>query len=389
MASLALAAAAIGGCGTSDTGASQFVATPDGAVPDSNPTLVPTLEAGVAGLAGCASATDQAMKIPVYMLIVLDGSGSMVDAHKWEAVVPALDSIFDDLEKRADPAFGVGLTVFADQNDPTITDFTAGPYDRMDVPVAFVDAAQHQALHARIDLTSPNLGTPTFEVLTGQFPLLEAFQPAAPLLPGGKKVLVFMTDGVPDPDMPAGINEGPYSLKLAQDESTKAPPGGPVTTFAVGVGPLPGSPTDYDPRWMGAMAIAGGSPNQPCDPNETLNPMNMCHFQITPGSQTAAQLTQEFIDTLNKIRQKVLSCEFVLDKNIPGGGMLDPSKVNVVYTSGAGVQTLLPEDGANGWTYDDPTDPTEVILHGATCDTVKADVDGKIDIVLGCVTITK
>jgi hypothetical protein len=371
------------GCGAGDSG-SAFQRGAD-AGKDIDTTPFPTLEAGVPGLAACATATARAQKVPVYMLFVVDGSGSMDNDNKWAALVPALDAIFDDFQTRADSAFGVGMTIFADKNDPTIGDTTAGPYNKMDVPIAFVDQAQHDKLRARVDGTQPNLGTPTYEVLSGQFPLLESFAPAAPLASDGKRVLVMMTDGVPDPDMPAGQNEGPWSLKLVGDEFAKTPPAGPITTFAVGIGALSGQ-ADYNPTFMGQLAMAGGAPNRPCDPNEATNPSNMCHFQITPGGQTVAQLEQAFIDTINKIRTRVLSCDFKLQS---AGGTLDPAKVNVVYTNGQGVQTLVPKDTSDGWTYDDDQHPTLVTLHGAVCDQVKADAQAKVDVVIGCLTVIR
>ena len=68
--------------------------------------------------------------------------------------------------------------------------------------------------------------------------------------------------------------------------------------------------------------------------------------------------------------------------------MIDPTKVNVIYTSGAGMSTLFAQDPTNGWTYDDPTNPTQVILHGTDCTTVKGDPKGSISIELGCATKT-
>jgi hypothetical protein len=340
-------------------------------------------------LNACAKAQAQALKVPIYMHIVLDGSGSMADDNKWIAAVGALDAIFDELFAEQNPAIGLGLTVFGDANDTTITDTTAGPYPtKTDVPVGFVTPAQHLALRQRIDLSAPNLGTPTYEVMSGVFPVMETFVPQAPLRTGGRRLVVLMTDGVPDPDMPAGQNEQPYTLKLVQNEFNKTPPAGPITTFAVGVGPLgpPTVPVQYDPRWLGALAMAGGAPNLPCDPNEVNNPANMCDFQITPGSLTADQLKQQFIDTITKIRSIALGCDYTLDKS---GGPIDPTQVNVVFTDGSGNQTLLPQDPNNGWTYDDPTDPSEVILHGQSCTEAKGDPNGKIDIVIGCKTVIK
>jgi hypothetical protein len=299
-------------------------------------------------------------------------------------VVGALDAIFDDFKAQASPAFGVGFTIFADREDKTITDTSAGPYSKMDVPIAFVDPAQHNRLRARVDLTEPYLGTPTFEVLSGQYPLLEAYNAAPPLLPDGKKVLVFMSDGIPDPDMPAGQNEGPWSLALAQTQHAKG-----ILTFSVGIGSIPPPTTGdivYDPKFMGALAVAGGTANPGCNPNEEASAGKMCHFQITPGGKPVAQLKQEFIDALNKIRTSVLTCEFKLTRT---QGDIDPARVNVIYTNGTnGQQTLVPK-GQNGWVYDDPNNPTKVILTGSVCDTVKADPRGKVEVVVGCKTVIK
>src|SRR3954464_5151492 len=82
--------------------------------------------------AGCATATARAARQPVYMLIVLDGSGSMDKENKWTAVVPALDAFFDDLKGQGDTTFGVGLTVFSDDRDKTNG---KGPYPVIEVPI--------------------------------------------------------------------------------------------------------------------------------------------------------------------------------------------------------------------------------------------------------------
>src|SRR5262249_14448515 len=140
-------------------------------------------------------------------------SGSMSGDHKWAAIVPAVEAFVDDLATQNDVSFGLGLTVFSDSLDQTNG---AGPYTKLDVPIAYVDATQATALHARLDPATPKNETPTYQVLSGQYPLLETFAPTAPLLPNGKKVLVFMTDGVPYPDADGGAK--PNSIQLAKDE---------------------------------------------------------------------------------------------------------------------------------------------------------------------------
>jgi hypothetical protein len=213
---------------------------------------------------------------------------------------------------------------------------------------------------------------------------MEAFMPTAPLQPGGKKVVVLMTDGVPN----GGTSEQNQCITATQTEFTKTPPAGPITTFAVGIGKyMPLQTSNYDPAFMGKLAVAGGAPNPGCDPANVTDPMKMCHFQITPGTGTAQQLEMQFKAAIDKIRGLVASCDFALEKPDGGGGQIDPGKVNVVYDDGMGHQTVIPQDPNNGWTYDNPQNPTKVSLHGMACDEVKMSTKGSVQIVLGCKTI--
>ncbi len=330
---------------------------------------------GVLG-SSCATATSSAARTPVYMLIVLDGSGSMSQDNKWYAVVPALDAFFDDLQRQGDPSFGVGMTVFSDTNDKT---GNAGPYDKADVPIRFVDATQAAALHARLAGAMPDNNTPTYAVLSGQYPVMDRFVPPAPLEAGGKRVLVLMTDGVPN----GGAPEQAQCVGVADSEHTNG-----VLTFAVGIGNVtPYDPTSYDPLFMGKLAHAGGAPNAGCSLDERTDPSRMCHFQVTPGGRTAQQIETDFLAAINAVRGAALSCEYRLEAT--SNDQVDPLKVNVIYTNAAGKDALVPQGSTNGWTYDNPSAPRSVVLHGAACSTVRSDPHGKIKIVLGCKTVVK
>ena len=385
-------AASIDGCARSNdvtsNGDASAESIADGAidrgpVPDVQSPLGTPDDAGDI-LSGCATATAKVDRQPIYMLILLDGSGSMNDESKWAAVVPALDYFIDDLNAQGDPSFGVGLTIFSDVNDATNG---AGPYPNIDVPIAFMDDAQAKALHARLDGTSPKGPTPTLAVLNGQYPRVEAFTPSAPLLPNGKKVVVLMTDGVPYPD--PDVQNGPC-IRAAKDEFARTSPAGPITTFAVGIGHFfPYDPSIYDPEFLGDLAVAGGAPNDGCLPHELLDVTHMCHFQITPAAAgSALTLEHDLLAAFDKIRSKVTSCTLTLEKS-DGGAAVDPSKVNVVFTGTNGVRTVLSEDPKDGWSYDDPNAPSQVILNGASCKALKSDPDGKLSVVLGCKSIVK
>lgn len=229
----------------------------------------------------------------VNLLVVLDGSGSMAGDGKWAAATAALDATFDaargdasslrsEPSGRADRRLAIGLTIFADVHDARIGAGHAGPYDAIDVPVAPVDGAQDAALHARLDGTVPWLGTPTYEVLSGQYPLLEAL--------GGERALVLITDGVPDPQAPAGVNEQPWSIDIAARERARG-----VATYVVGIGPLGplASLSDYDPAFVARLAAAGGTQA----------------IQITPGDAMPNDPLRASLETaLASIRTGVAIC---------------------------------------------------------------------------------
>ena len=359
---------------------------------------------------GCATATAEARRIPVYMMLVIDGSGSMdgfdgtayvagereIDPEtttprqdltntatqssgkKWIAVRGALKSFFDGLVAKPDPSLAVGMYLFSSN--------TAKPSAQTDVAIGYVDATQATALKGRL---SPPVyaaqGTPLAAAVRGQRPILVGYTPRAPVLPGGKYVMVMMTDGVPNSGNLTQPQANADVIAAINETKTGTPA---ATVFVVGVGNPTARIDQYDELFLGEAARAGGAPEPGC--NATWSDTNMtgkpCHFQVTPGAKSAAQIRDDFLAAINQIREKVASCEFQLEKP-QGAGALDPTKVNVLYTNGAGVEAPIPQNASNGWTYDDPNNPSKVILNGQSCADVKADPDGKIRIVIGCKTI--
>ena len=314
------------------------------------------------------------VKSPLQMEIILDGSGSMSDDHKWVAAVTGLDVIFDDFLAEEDPTFAAGLIVFSDRRDPTVGE---GPYPTAtDVPPALVDKRQRDAMRARLDRTTPGGGTPTFRALEGGFGVLRAFDPPSDRNP--QKILVILTDGVPSG--PLGVPNS-HEIEQAQclDLVTAERGGLPsIRTFAVGIGPFPGN-TDYDPNFMGDLAIAGGTRSSPvCDPHAT-NEDRVCHFQISPLGKPTSDLTREFVSAIDRIRQvAVRSCEFTFVDNDP----VDPTNVIVDWTDGAGKKESIAEDTDNGWTYD--ARRRTVVLHGRVCAEVSADFSGDVSVRRSC-----
>ncbi|HEX3771770.1 MAG TPA: vWA domain-containing protein [Polyangiaceae bacterium] len=337
------------------------------------------------GDAGCATASSQAKRQPVYLEFVLDGSGSMRSDNKWTAVVPALQSIFAEMKQAGDPGVAAGLVVFSDTLDVTSG---SGPYpSRADVPVGFVDAAQQSKLDARLT-GMPEDSTPTHAALTGGYGVLEGYQAAAPVQSGGKKVLVLITDGVPSDDCATNPFNPSYStnpcIVEAGGKLEEGAPKGPVETFVLGVGDFSTASffgtIGIDPSFLGNLAVAGGTGPASCNPDETTSTSDLCYFEIDPSqAQTASALQQKFEAALNAIRGQVVSCVFPLQSSNLGAA--DPAHVNVEVNG----MTIL-QDPKNGWTYDDPGAPTEIILHGAACTSAQTNLTASVSVVLGCAT---
>jgi len=78
----------------------------------------------------------------------------------------------------------------------------------------------------------------------------------------------------------------------------------------------------------------------------------------------------------------------------PGGETLDTDKVNVIFTPSGGTAITIPRvdsqadcGDADGWYYDDPVDPSQIIVCPATCETFTASEDGQVDLQFGCETV--
>jgi hypothetical protein len=340
-------------------------------------------EGGVLGDAGCATATAKATKTPVYMLFILDGSGSMTQNNKWTAATTALKTIFSDMQTQADTGVGVGLMVFSDSKDTT---FGTGPYPEsgIDVPINFVGAAQVGMLDSRLS-GQPQAGTPTGTALQGGYSELAGYVPLTPIPPGGQKVLVLITDGVPTDN--CSQNGGSYTSNAcvvqAGTELKAAAPQGPVLTYVIGTGVFPSTDlTNFDPNFLGNLAQAGGTGPKNCNPNENTTATDLCYFEVDPTQGNATQTEQAFEAAINAIRGQVLSCTFPLNIN-PEAGTVDPTKVNVTVDG----QTV-PQSPTNGWTYNNPSNPTQIVFNGQACTNLKNDPKASVQIVLGCATVT-
>jgi hypothetical protein len=104
---------------------------------------------------------------------------------------------------------------------------------------------------------------------------------------------------------------------------------------------------------------------------------------MTQQSDFSASLVR----ALGAIAGQAVSCELP----VPAAehGKLDPSLVNVVYSSGdASSAHVVPQDmrtgcdSAQGWQYNG--DSTRIKLCGSICDDVRSNRKARVDVILGC-----
>ena len=314
---------------------------------------------------GCSSSSTSITRTPVVLEFVVDESGSM-SGEKWNAQRDALLAAFEDMKNTADPAMFVGLQLFAD--NPTTKA----------KPKPLTDPDHYDDLVSLIDKPNPGGGTTGSEkALTAGYKVVDGFKPPASAgldTTDIKRIVVFMSDGAPN----GGDTEKDRCVDLADEELQQA---GPVSTFSIGVGEFPStSLSTYDPGFMGRVAVAGGTAPAGCDPAST-DLASVCHFQVTPGGDV--DVTKDtFIAAINRIRALSASCEFKF--TISEGA--DPQKVSVRMTTADGKVHKIKKDPNNGWSFDNDSAPTKVILNGNACSASNGTVSGKVDVVADCKT---
>jgi hypothetical protein len=321
---------------------------------------------------GCASDVHDGELVPLDMFLMLDNSGSMSDEGKWGAVTGAIKD-FVALPGTQGLAMGLGHFPIV-SGPPTCTVNTdCGPaglclfglcvtndscepteYAQPMVPIAALPGVGSQ-ISAAISTLSPSGGTPTRVALQGSMMYTMEW---AKQNPDHITVVVLATDGEPMGCDPNTVSD--VSNVAAQGLSSNPS----VLTFVVGVGSQLTS--------LNAVAQAGGTDQA-----------------IIVSSGNAGQ---EFLDALNAIRGAV-GCNYKIP--LPPTGDPDPNKVNVAFTPDGGTQQIFKKvsgagacQGSTGWYYDDEANPTQIILCPGACDLV-SNLKGKVEVVLGCVTIPR
>ncbi len=309
--------------------------------------------------AACAFYSEQATGKPVNLYIMYDKSVSMAGS-KWTSAQLGMSAFLND---EASEGLRVAIRFFPRDADTTPV---CDQYAYKDPTVDFGELPGHASnIETAISSETPDgFNTPMYPALGGA--LLEGIEVAQDN-PDEASAVLLVTDGQPqgpaalcggvDPEDPAVI------AGLAATGANYNPP---VATFVVG---LPG----VDQSTANQIAQAGGTESAIL--------------------VSANDVQEEFKQALLKVRGKAVPCEYALPQPVIDGEV-GISLVNIELTTGeAGAEPEMlpynPSCNGDGWSYDDPDAPTEIVLCPQTCTALKEDFGAAIKVVLGCNTIVK
>jgi hypothetical protein len=320
------------------------------------------------------SADGQPTQVDLYFMVDITGSmncpvpdgGVMCDMvngppasgdSRWTVVSAALKSFISD---PANQTLGVGLRFFpvggnggGMQAGGAVCNVSSYATPNVEIgPLSMTSGP----LTTAINMQMPGGTTPTVPSLTAAIDHATAWAKANPT---HKVAVVYATDGQPNGCGTSNTVDQAAAVALKAALGTPA-----IPTYVLGVGP--------NLTNLNLIAQNGGTKNA---------------FLVDTSGNAASQLSA----ALATIRStSALDCTYTVPTP-PSGQTLDPAKVNITYTDGSGnVTTLLQDpagtscDAGSGWQYS--ADGKQINLCGQACTSVKADKNGKIQVLFGCAT---
>ena len=293
----------------------------------------------------CASSNAGVDALPIYLVFMVDKSGSMGGNQlgvRWTPAVAALKDFF------ADPTSAnihASLAFFKSADECNVASYATPAVAMKALPDATTFAT---ALNAQ----SPSGGTPTLPAEQGAIQYAQSV--AAGLKAGEKVAIVLVTDGDPNDCSSTATNVGAAAATVAAT----------IKTYVIVVGTGAAN--------LDTIATGGGTAP---------------HIQVNTTS--AATTSADLRTAIGKIKKSQLTCDYALPPP-PAGKTIDVNAVNVNYTTGGATKTLPYSASCadpGGWHYDSVTTPTKIVMCPSICTTLQGDTaGGKIDIIFGCGT---
>ncbi len=297
----------------------------------------------------CAQTGSEAQPVQLDIIVLLDRSGSMYGTN-WVGATSALKQFVQD------PASdGINLGILYFPVDAPADNLVCNPVHYQDLAVPLGLLPQHAPnIVQSIDSQLPNGGsTPMYGALEGTLRAASEQQLAQP---DHKVIVVFASDGDPNscPAQQNIITEIAAVVQLAHASSA-------IETYVI--------------------AIAGASL------------ANLDQLAAAGGTTQAYDVTgnvNQFAQKMAEIQASALACEYIIPEP-PANEPLELDRVVVKHITADAAQTEIPraegklECGQTaGWYFDDPIQPTRIILCPASCDLARFDKQGRIDVFFGC-----
>ncbi len=379
-----------GGFGTSfggSTNRSGTVSGPDGsctAVSQAPEQVIVYKDASVTDVVTDTITTSSLSTAPVAVFIMQDRSGSMItgfpppaSAMSWDNSTAAITAFVDD---SASAGIDIGLGTFPAGSANTANCSTGSDCGNPVVPIAPLPG-NAAAMIAAMQKERPTSGvalTPTECGLRGMVNECLTYQ----AMHNETCVGILVTDGTPTQ---CDTNENDL-VKIIADGASKG-----VKTYTLG---LPGS----DLSVLNQYAVAGGTTaaiDVSGGADAFVAALNSIRKQVvvTETHTTTSRVSHPV--TTQMVISTPLDCQWKIPP-APAGQTLDPAKVNLQMTTAAGATTQFGHltsaadcaRAVDGWYYDDPVHPTQVLVCPNTCTTLKASVGGRVDLLFGCATVT-
>jgi len=308
---------------------------------------------GSGGADVCKAEVATAQRIPLDLLVVLDRSGSMSHGE-WTGVLEALDVFLQD---PTSAGIRVGLSFFPAEG--VVSADACSPWLYDEPTVDFGELPDHYAsLVDGLQAQSPvGASTPTWGALKGSLTAAAALQDAQP---NHKVALVLASDGAANGCADPYNEAGELASLAASARNYNG-----VETYTIA---MQGALIDE----LDQIAEAGGTEHA---------------YDVTDD------ITQ-FSDKMSEIRAAAASCAFAIPQS--DGEDFDPLALNVSFSPDGGVFSSIPHVESPfacgigiGWYYDQPANPTKVVLCPTSCSDLGQGTAPEVLLEFGCPTIIK
>ena len=315
--------------------------------------------------------------------------GTNYGAHKWTPAVDALKGFVDD----ADSA-GLGMALQYFPSDGGSFTCAGGGYNSASVAAGWLPA-RAAAIKTSLGQHGPTgLSTPIEGALRGATQYCKKYQTDHP---SEQCIAVLVTDGAPN-----GCETNTDKLaKIAEDAHVIDK----VITFAVGL-------NGANFTLLDKIASKGGAPDcEPsnsgrysCDVSSGAEKLSTALATIRekvitketktvthPVTRTVTR-TETRVEVVSEVVKSAVPCEWTIPATT-GGQKFDKDKVNIGLRTGDKQTTFVrvaskDKCQPNAWYFDDLNAPTRIIACEQACKAITDAPDARIDILLGCATIT-